>query len=500
MSVSSSREVERKFEAADGTPVPEHVGAGFTVEQADELHLVATYYDTAGLRLLRHGATLRHRTGDDEPGWHLKLPAGTDARHELHAEGDADTLPTELLALVRARTGRLTPAPVADMRTTRRVRRVLDTRGNRAASLDDDEVVGRRESDGLVVAWRELEAELAPGVHDTLLDELATALGAAGWSPSASVAKIGRVLTDGGDPRDLPPSPTSTKAAGALLAHLDDQVSSIVANEPGVRAEDPEAVHKMRVATRRLRSALATFRSSLDREVTDPVRAELRWFGGVLGELRDDHVLHERLEAEVGELPGELVLGPVAEQIRMDLRGRAQEHHADVIAVLDGERFVDLMESLHQLVETPPWTSPQGAEVRKRTLRRSARAAVRRVAKSVPDTGAAATDAELHELRKAAKRARYALEAIEPLEGERAAKAAAHFEAVQDLLGDHQDSVVARGVLRRLGASSRGHAQNGFTFGLVHEVEHRRALAARDEWAAVVRTALKPKRLRWLQD
>ena len=69
MSVSSSREVERKFEAADGTPVPDHVGAGFTVEAVDELHLVATYYDTAGLRLLRHGATLRHRTGDDEPGW-----------------------------------------------------------------------------------------------------------------------------------------------------------------------------------------------------------------------------------------------------------------------------------------------------------------------------------------------------------------------------------------------------------------------------------------------
>ncbi len=129
----------------------------------------------------------------------------------------------------------------------------------------------------------------------------------------------------------------------------------------------------------------------------------------------------------------------------------------------------------------------------------AARAAVRRVRRRVPDHGTAG-DPELHELRKAAKRARYALEVIAPLEGRRATEAAARFEAVQELLGDHQDSVVARQLLRRLGASARGRAENGFTFGLLHEVEHGRAEATRREWPAVVHHAVRHKHLDWLDD
>ena len=91
------------------------------------------------------------------------------------------------------------------------------------------------------------------------------------------------MLTDGGDPRDLPPPPTRTKAAARLVAHLDEQRRALITHEPAARAGDDDGVHKMRVATRRLRSALATFRGRFDREVTDPLRDELKWLGGVLG-------------------------------------------------------------------------------------------------------------------------------------------------------------------------------------------------------------------------
>ena len=103
MAVSGSREVERKFEAPQDVAVPDDLGPHLHVEAADELRLVATYYDTPGLRLLRHGATLRYRTGEgDADGWHLKLPAGPDARHELHVAAEPGAVPPELLALLRA--------------------------------------------------------------------------------------------------------------------------------------------------------------------------------------------------------------------------------------------------------------------------------------------------------------------------------------------------------------------------------------------------------------
>ncbi len=128
------------------------------------------------------------------------------------------------------------------------------------------------------------------------------------------------------------------------------------------------------------------------------------------------------------------------------------------------------MDGLHRLVEAPPWTDdhePDG-----KALRRGAQRAIKRVEQRRPKKADKATDAELHELRKAAKRARYALEML----GD---DHAARFEAVQELLGDHQDSIGARAVLRLLGAAAPGRSENGFTFGLLHQVEEERAAAAR---------------------
>ena len=186
MAVSAAREAERKYEAAEGALVPEQVGDGYTVEAAAELHLVATYYDTPGLRMLRNGATLRHRTGEGAAhGWHLKLPAGVDARQELHVVGDPDEVPGGA-----ARAG---PRPHRSRRAGGRRRAAHDPVGAgggrrsrpRSPKLDDDAVDGRRLADGLEVAWRELEAELYPGTADALLDELGAALGSAGWQPAA---------------------------------------------------------------------------------------------------------------------------------------------------------------------------------------------------------------------------------------------------------------------------------------------------------------------------
>ena len=87
-------------------------------------------------------------------------------------------------------------------------------------------------------------------------------------------------------------------------------------------------------------------------------------------------------------------------------------------------------------------------------------------AAAVPD--AADRDAAIHEARKAAKRARYAAEAAAPALGGPARRQAAQAKELQQLLGDHHDSVVARAVLLDLTGQARAAGEDTFTYGLMH--------------------------------
>ena len=91
----------------------------------------------------------------------------------------------------------------------------------------------------------------------------------------------------------------------------------------GVRAGEPESVHRMRIAARRMRSALVTYRPLLVREVVEPLREELRWLGQALSQARDAKVLRSHLDGVVDGQPSELVLGPVTSRIDGSL---AAEH------------------------------------------------------------------------------------------------------------------------------------------------------------------------------
>jgi CHAD domain-containing protein len=94
-------------------------------------------------------------------------------------------------------------------------------------------------------------------------------------------------------------------------------------------------------------------------------------------------------------------------------------------------------------------------------------------------------DPALHEARKKAKRLRYAAELARPAGGRHAKRLANRAKAVQRALGEHQDTVVARQRLLQLGGQAFLHGENGFTFGLLHGVERRRAERAEDEfWEA----------------
>lgn len=198
-------ETEQKFDVPAGFAVPTLTGPGVaSMTPPDVLHLSATYFDTAGLRLAAAKITLRRRTGGTDPGWHIKLPVSADTRRELHFpldEGEHE-VPAPVAAEVAGWTGGEPLRPVARLETTRTIRRLVDPAGQVLAEVADDAVTGSRPDPAdparwrLADQWRELEVELVSG-HRNLLNAAAGQLRAAGAEPSRSASKLARVLGTG---------------------------------------------------------------------------------------------------------------------------------------------------------------------------------------------------------------------------------------------------------------------------------------------------------------
>ena len=507
---TTTLEVERKYDVDADCAVP-LLAALPGVAAVDEpaVHeLVATYFDTADLRLRAAGMTLRHRAGGPDAGWHLKVPLGAD-REELQVDGEDPTapVPEALHALVRAvaRTAALTP--VARLRTTRTVLALRDVDGQRLAEVVDDQVEGTvLDADIPPLRWREWEVELGAGARP-LLDDVEHLLIEAGAARSGSGSKVGRVLAARPAATTSPSwwastSSRPTTAGEVVQEHLRDQVDELVGRDPQVRRDLPDAVHKMRVATRRLRSALRTFRPLLDRVQTDPVRGELRWLAGVLGAPRDAEVMHARLRALVAAEPDDLVLGPVLARVDRVMGARYRSAHDAVVRELDGARYLGLLDALDALATTPPFGERAGGsttEVLLPMVRRSW-THLDRAMRAAERTGPGEQqDLRLHDARKRAKAARYAAEAVAPAFGRRATRFADAMADLQEVLGEFQDGVLTRDALRELGAASSRAGENGFTFGRLHGLEQARAEAAVARWPQVRKEVSTPKLRRWLE-
>lgn len=258
------------------------------------------------------------------------------------------------------------------------------------------------------------------------------------------------------------------------MVYLDAAVSLLREQDPRVREDAPEGVHLMRVATRRLRSALGTFRSLLEADAASGLREELRWLAGVLGAVRDLQVLQERLRDRLAREPAELVVGPVSRRLDERLDADIAAGRLAVIRALDSQRYRALLGELAALLASPPLVESADcpadrmlpallADERAR-LRRAVRAS--RQALPGPDR-----DAALHEVRKVAKRLRYAAELAAPVAGELAERLAESAEEVQGILGGHHDGVVARELLRRLAVEAHARGESAFSYGRLDALE-----------------------------
>lgn len=498
------RETERKYDVGPDAAVPDLPGVGGPVEH----HLVATYYDTPDLRLQDAGITLRRRTGGVDEGWHIKLPGDADARVEVHAPLGGEVVPDELLARVRAHVRELSVVPVARLTTHRSVRRI-DARGVVVGELCDDRVVAEglavtADEDVTTDCWREWELELVDGDLG-LFTALEPALRAAGASPATRASKVQRILadrvrTDGW--RRHSRTPVST-LGDVFLAYLAKELDRLLEQDRAFRAGAlDEPVHQMRVAARRLRSALATFRPLVRRSEADTVgslREELRWLGTSLAEARDITVLRGRLDTR---LEGDDHPSARATRTHVDeVLGADHRVALDRAAgALDEPRYFRLLDDLEAFLAAPPLRSradrPAGRGLPSvlRTEVKRFRRRVRRV-EWAPD--ASSRELALHDVRKAAKRLRYAAEAAEPVLGARAAELAARAEAVQEVLGEHQDTVVTRAALHDLAHHPRATGQVGLHLGRLQRLEAERAAELRAESADVIADAARTPR--WLR-
>ncbi len=469
-------ETETKYDAPAGAALP-HLDSLPQVAGTsgrDEAQLEADYYDTGDLRLLRAGITLRQRRGGGDAGWHLKLPLGGDTRREIRLPPGRTgaPVPPELADLVRVHTRGEPLRPVARITTKRQLLILLDEAGESLAEIAADDVSAQTMGDTTTVSrWHEVEVELTGGDR-RLLKEADELLRREGLRPAGRAAKLERALgQQQPEPACQPPLTSSAPAGQVVLAYLRTQAEMLKSLDPMVRRDEPDSVHKMRVATRRLRSTLRSFGHIVRSGDTERLAVELKWLGTVLGEARDAEVLAAHLQESLRRTPAEQVIGPVQARVQGHFASVRADARTAILAALGSQRYFSLLDELDRLLAEPPLT-PQAeklaADVLPVAVRRARRQTSRRMRRARHAAAGPPRNTALHQARKAAKRARYASEAMAPVIGKKARRFAKQMKKVQSVLGEHQDAVIARQVERELGISAHLGSENAFSYGLLY--------------------------------
>ena len=482
---SQEVEVEKKYDVGEDAQVPalaEIPGVATAGEPRVDT-LEAVYFDTARHVLAARGITLRRRTGGADAGWHVKLPdagSGTGSepqrRRELHAPlGQPGVVPDSLLANLHVYLRGEDAAPVVRLDTQRTTYPLYGADGVHLADLADDrvsaEVLGAAGTaaapggEARTQRWREWELDLVHGSPD-LFPAAADILAAAGARPAKHRSKLAKALAQrGGETAAPTPGP---KPAGdldgpgkkdpvsdLLTAYLGAQVRELLAHDPGVRLEEPEAVHNLRSATRRARSALQAYRRFYNALAVRHLGTELKWLGRVLGVPRDAEVMLDRLRGHMAELPPGLA-SAVKDRLDEELGASRDAAHRKLQAAMVSARYFQLLDGLEAFLDSPPVRPDGAAPARKAAGKLVAKAATRleRAARTANRSHRGAEhETAVHQVRKDAKRLRHVAESVAPVHGKRATEIAKAAHRHQQILGDFQDSIVARDLLVSLAAA-----------------------------------------------
>jgi CHAD domain-containing protein len=447
----ATSEYERKLDAPVGFRLPPLGGCPL-----EPRVFTSVYYDVPGRSLAAAGITLRRRTENGRSAWQLKLPSD-DSRLELELEGGPKAPPQELRELLHAHLRHGPLERVAELRTRRRGE--LVARNGTTAEVTVDEVAimdAHRVQDRFV----EVEVELrrgSPGQLDVIADELEDA----GAEPGAGTPKLFRALDF--EPDEPPSADTPFEA---LRSRLREQLREIERHDPGTRlGRDPESLHDMRVGVRRMRALLRAGKKLVAADTTE-LEDRLKVLGRVLGDVRDLDVLLERLESQAGELGGKDARN--ARSLLDKLRTERKHCRRRLMTFLRSGNYLALLDDAARTIEE---LEPTESDASLDELADKAFGKVDKAVGKLPDEPA---DEELHAVRKKGKRARYAGE----LAGQK--KPVKRAKKLQDVLGEHQDAVVAAGRLRELAVEAR--PEQALAAGRLVELEETRRAEAREAW------------------
>ncbi len=502
--VSDHQEVEWQFDALDTRPVArwlERRSRRDTPKVAanETRDLTDTYFDTADWRLYRAGCALRVRHKAGKGGGYEATMKSLDSggegirrRREISEparSGEADALSEAsgpVGVRVRALAGAASLNAIFTVET-RRVAHALSLRDARVGevTLDTSEIPLENGAEPARLLRVEVEAEPnagpeARGSLETFVEELREACK---LSPARASKYEAAVFARGlVPPGALDLGPTTVDASLTVgqvaFAVMRQQFATFLAHEPGARiGEDPEELHDMRVASRRLRVAIKVFGEAL------PVRlrrmeAEMKWAATVLGEARDLDVQLEQLETWISEADPE-DREPLGE-LRVVLEDRLEKARRAMLRALDSKRYTRLVESLELSLRRGP--SPRSKAAGWPVLAVApdlVQARYHKVRKAGDRITEDSSAGDYHDLRKKGKRLRYALEFLSGVYGKAVQELISPLKAMQDVLGDHQDAVVAIAHLRELSDARVGRrklpARTGFVMG---GIAHRYALEA----------------------
>ena len=268
--------------------------------------------------------------------------------------------------------------------------------------------------------------------------------------------------------------PKPATARDLIGDYLSEQCTVIIDAEAELRAGE-NVIHQTRVAVRRLRSTIRVFSELFDPSEAAHLEEELVWWAGLLGTVRDMDILAQRQVALLDELPAELILGPVASTIQAEIAVQRKQAMDAMLEALDSERYRKFIGLIHHWRADPAFTAAANASPKSidSAIKKAKKKVDERLSMAVAARRAEeASDEMFHRARKASKRHRYAVEAALPLWGSKADKIISQRKDLQDLLGNHQDSIVSAAFLRELGGRLGVRSgQNGFSYGILYARE-----------------------------
>lgn len=445
---------------------------GLILEPRSTLQILDTYLDTDDWRIHRAGFALRIRSESGQSEATLKSlhSASTNVADRRELSEPLDSSASESIrhaigpvgARVHAVSGAHALLPLFEIRTSRQrfaVRRETETRQLGEIALDDT-VISRPHGEPQTSMQR-VEVEALTEVHEPL-QSLVKTLRSDCALEAASDTKYSRGLQSVG----LAPGPApqfaptvvdpSMPMVEVALANLRRYLSAWHLHEPGARlGDDPEELHDLRVAGRRLDAVLRQFRESLP-EPFVRIRPTLKQLLRVLGEVRDLDVALSELESFTLESPQS---DPGAGTLRQYLISERIRARARMLSVLDSASVQKSLHKLASLLSMPPAATqqPSSPESASNVAPQMLRQRYRKVRKSADQLTPDSSTEVYHQLRGHVKKLRYALEAVGVIYGKPADEMLRALRRWQEKLGVQQDAAVASRRLKTLaGAPPKG--------------------------------------------